>query len=81
MNQQVRSIQLTFSHAPGADVGQKAMAQWVQNVHDLHTHKPPDRVEYSRRMPDIEKLMEEWPQEIDDALSNKTVSDFAVLVE
>jgi len=72
-NQQVRSINLNFSNAPSSQAGQKALVQWVQNVHDLHVHKPPDRVEYSKRMPDIEKLMEEWPPSIDVSLSTNSI--------
>ncbi|KAJ3083199.1 Intraflagellar transport protein 46 [Quaeritorhiza haematococci] len=67
--QQVRSIQLSFSQTPSAAAGQKALAQWVQNVNDLHLHKPPDRVEYSKRMPDIDNLMAEWPGDADDLVS------------
>ncbi|KAJ3290974.1 Intraflagellar transport protein 46 [Borealophlyctis nickersoniae] len=67
--QQVRSIQLSFSDHPSAAPGKRALAQWVQNVYDIHLHKPPDKVGYMKRMPDIEQLMAEWPPEMDRALS------------
>jgi intraflagellar transport protein 46 len=67
-NQQVRSISLATGQ-----LGQKALSQWVQNIHDLHVHKPPDRVEYSKRMPDVENLMQEWPAAVDVALSTNSV--------
>ncbi|KAL3902191.1 MAG: hypothetical protein SGCHY_000042 [Lobulomycetales sp.] len=69
--QAVRSI--TLGSGAQGQVGQKALNQWVQNVYDLHVHKPPDRVEYSKRMPDIEKLMQEWPPSIDVALSTNSI--------
>ncbi|KAJ3129959.1 Cytoplasmic dynein 2 light intermediate chain 1 [Nowakowskiella sp. JEL0407] len=72
-NQHVRSISLSFSTAASSSTGQKSLAQWVQNVNDLHLHKPPDRVDFSRRMPDLESLMSEWPPEFNDALTNETI--------
>lgn len=76
--QAVRSI--TLGSGAQGQVGQKALNQWVQNVYDLHVHKPPDRVEYSKRMPDIEKLMQEWPPSIDVALSTNSVSLALILI-
>ncbi|KAJ3038286.1 Intraflagellar transport protein 46, partial [Rhizophlyctis rosea] len=71
----VRSIPLSFSqHDPAARAGQKALVQWVKNTYDLHVHKPPDRVDYSRPMPDVETLMAEWPEEVERGLSQGDVS-------
>ncbi|RKO92699.1 intraflagellar transport complex B protein 46 C terminal-domain-containing protein, partial [Blyttiomyces helicus] len=75
--QQVRSIQLSTGMSASSmstSTGQKALAQWVESVRDYNSHKPPDRVEYSKRMPDIEQLMAEWPPEIDRTLTDGEIN-------
>lgn len=52
----------------------KLLDNWLKNIKDLHEKKPPASVHYSRRMPDIEDLMQVWPDPIEEAL--KTVSVF-----
>ena len=52
----------------------KALDTWLKNIQDLHFKKPPASVHYSRRMPDIEDLMQVWPEPIEEAL--KTVHLF-----
>ncbi|KAJ3199140.1 Intraflagellar transport protein 46, partial [Entophlyctis luteolus] len=46
----------------------KPLDSWIRNVKELHAAKPAPTVHYSRRMPDIEELMQVWPAEIEDAL-------------
>nr|KAJ3414018.1 Intraflagellar transport protein 46 [Polyrhizophydium stewartii] len=45
----------------------KPVDAWIKNIKDLHGKKPPPSVHYSRRMPDIEELMQVWPQELEAA--------------
>lgn len=42
--------------------GQKALFKWCQAVQELHQHKPSSTVVFSRRMPDVEMLMDAWPE-------------------
>lgn len=49
----------------------KALNAWLKNIKDLHSKKPPASVHYTRRMPDIEDLMQVWPEPVEEAL--KTV--------
>eukprot|EP00775_Hariotina_reticulata_P005004 gene5005-5245_t len=44
------------------------LASWISSMLDLHRSKPPAAVSYSRPMPDLEVLMQEWPTEMEDAL-------------
>jgi len=37
-------------------------------VNDLNSSRPPATVNYSKPMPDFDKLMEEWPQAIEQVL-------------
>lgn len=42
--------------------------KWIKNISDLHKSKPLPHVEYRRNMPDLEALMEIWPEEFETAL-------------
>lgn len=41
---------------------------WVESISALHRSKPPASVHYSRAMPNIDSLMEEWPAELEELL-------------
>jgi intraflagellar transport protein 46 len=60
----VRSIEL-------ADKNPQKIDKWIQDINDLHRSKPPPQVNYKKNMPDMDKLMEEWPEEFE-ALLNST---------
>ena len=57
----VRSIE-------NANKNPNAVEKWIQNINDLHRSKPPPQVHYRRNMPDIEALMEVWPDDFERAL-------------
>ena len=57
----VRSIENAHKN-PGA------IDKWIQNISDLHRSKPPPQVHYRRNMPDIDKLLDVWPEEFEAAL-------------
>ncbi|KAJ7545272.1 hypothetical protein O6H91_09G113300 [Diphasiastrum complanatum] len=58
---QVASIQ-------NADKYPKKLDAWISSIKDLYRIKPPPSVSYSKPMPDIDKLMQEWSIEIEKAL-------------
>lgn len=41
---------------------------WVDSISALHRSKPPASVQYSRPMPSIDSLMQEWPPELEELL-------------
>ncbi len=41
--------------------------QWIGSVTELHKTRPPPTVQYTKSMPDIESLMQEWPPEMEEA--------------
>uniref|UniRef100_A0A8D8TBA3 Intraflagellar transport protein 46 homolog n=1 Tax=Cacopsylla melanoneura TaxID=428564 RepID=A0A8D8TBA3_9HEMI len=43
-----------------ADKNKKAIDRWIKDIGELHKNKPPPTVHYSRGMPDIDNLMQEW---------------------
>ncbi|XP_056156479.1 intraflagellar transport protein 46 homolog [Lampris incognitus] len=47
----------------------KAVDSWIESISELHRSKPPASVHYSRAMPDIDFLMQEWPQEFEELLA------------
>ena len=46
----------------------KKINSWIQNIGEIHQKQPPATATYSKPMPDIETLMQEWPSEIEDLL-------------
>ncbi|KAL9963924.1 hypothetical protein ACROYT_G027480 [Oculina patagonica] len=47
----------------------KAVDNWIDSIRELHRQKPAPTVHYQRNMPDIESLMQEWPNEFEDLLN------------
>ncbi|KAH8036635.1 hypothetical protein HPB51_002689 [Rhipicephalus microplus] len=46
---------------------------WLQSVQELHRARPPPTVHYTRNMPDVESLMQEWPPEFEEMLAEVQV--------
>ncbi|KAM6960426.1 intraflagellar transport protein 46 homolog [Tautogolabrus adspersus] len=46
----------------------RVVDSWVESISALHRSKPPTSVQYSRAMPDIDSLMQEWPAELEELL-------------
>ncbi|XP_071959237.1 intraflagellar transport protein 46 homolog isoform X2 [Antedon mediterranea] len=59
---QVRSIE-------NADKNPKQIKNWIESISDLHRSKPPPTVHYNKTMPEIEALMQEWPEEFEELLN------------
>merc|ERR1711964_562870 len=55
---EVRSIE-------NAERSPKEVANWVSRIADLRRVQPAPTVQYARRMPDIDKLMQVWPPEFE----------------
>ncbi|CAK9190195.1 unnamed protein product [Sphagnum troendelagicum] len=46
----------------------KKLDAWINSIKDLHHAKPPPSVVFSKPMPDIEKLMQVWPPQMETIL-------------
>lgn len=46
----------------------KEIDNWIKNISDLHKSKPPPTVHYSKAMPDVDILMQEWDPEFEELL-------------
>lgn len=53
-----------------ADKNPLAIEKWIQSIDDLHRTKPPPQVHYKKNMPDIESLMDAWPEGFETMLEN-----------
>mmetsp|Transcript_134990 Transcript_134990/g.288816 ORF Transcript_134990/g.288816 Transcript_134990/m.288816 type:complete len:388 (-) Transcript_134990:158-1321(-) len=69
---EVRSIE-------NAEKNSKEVENWVKRIDDLNRSKPAPTVQYSRRMPDIETLMQVWPAEFEEYLQENSLPDLSDL--
>ncbi|KAJ3173141.1 Intraflagellar transport protein 46 [Geranomyces variabilis] len=51
----------------------KLVDAWIKNIRDLHAQKPEQTVRYTKRMPDIEELMQVWPPEFEEGVGQVTL--------
>lgn len=56
-----------------ADKNPQKIDKWIQDINDLHRSKPPPQVNYKKNMPDIDKLMEAWPEEFESLLTTTSL--------
>mmetsp|Transcript_35269 Transcript_35269/g.60937 ORF Transcript_35269/g.60937 Transcript_35269/m.60937 type:complete len:476 (+) Transcript_35269:90-1517(+) len=47
--------------------------KWIKSIEDLHRQKPSVDYQYKKNMPDIESLMQEWPEEFEEMLQKTTL--------
>lgn len=52
-----------------------ALNKWIDSVREIHTSAPAPSVQYTGPVPDIEKLMEAWPAELQDQMANFELPD------
>lgn len=57
----------------------KEIDNWVRRIDELNRSKPAPTVQYSRKMPDIEQLMQVWPAEFEEFLQQNPLPDLAEL--
>jgi len=69
---EVRSIE-------NAEKCPKEIENWVKRIDDLNRSKPAPTVQYSRRMPDIEQLMQVWPAEFEEFLQTNPLPELSEL--
>lgn len=69
---EVRSIE-------DAEKNPKEIENWIKRIEDLNRSKPAPNVQYSRKMPDIEQLMQVWPAEFEEFLQDNPLPGLADL--
>jgi len=76
LNLQMRAASKTAGMQPAkvsgidrVDRNPKKLDEWVASVEELHKGKPRAAMAYSKPMPDVETLMQEWPPEVENVLN------------
>jgi intraflagellar transport protein 46 len=62
-----------------AEQNPKEIQNWISRIEDLSRSKPAPSVQYSRKMPDIEQLMQVWPVEFEEHLQQNHLPEIADL--
>ena len=47
----------------------QAVTNWINSMAEVHRDRMPQTVHYTTAMPDLESLMQEWPPQVEAALS------------
>lgn len=50
-----------------------AIDKWIQSITELHASKPPPQVVYRNDYPDIDTLMQVWPESFENVLENTSL--------
>jgi len=64
-----QTVQVQVRSLENAEKNPKQIQQWINSVNDLHKTRPPPTVQYTKAMPDIELLMQEWAPEMEEAFN------------
>nr|CAD7269412.1 unnamed protein product [Timema shepardi] len=67
-SQYLSLYQQVIKKVESAEKNPKAIGRWIKDISDLHRSKPPPTVHYTRSMPDIDGLMQEWPSDLEQQL-------------
>lgn len=62
-----RALKLT--QVQNAEDNSKAVTNWINSMAEVHRDRMPQTVHYTTAMPDLESLMQEWPPQVEAALS------------
>lgn len=65
-----KKVEVTIRSIENAEKNPKDIQNWIKNVNDLHEGRPAPTVQYTKRMPDFDNLMEEWPPAIEHVLKD-----------
>ena len=57
----------------------KEIDKWIKDISDLHRSKPPPTVHYTKPMPDIDRLMQEWPPEVEEMLKETGIPTAGII--
>ena len=70
MGKQTTTKEVTIRKVPlgGSHETDRTIERWIKDISDLHRSKPPPSVLYTKPMPDIDSLMQEWPSAVESLL-------------
>ncbi|XP_065214264.1 intraflagellar transport protein 46 homolog [Planococcus citri] len=68
-SKQSSSKRIIVKRVDNAVKNYKAIDKWVKDINNLYKSKPSSSLVYSKPMPDIDTLMQEWPTEFEEQLT------------
>ena len=68
LTKKVQSSDVIVRSIEDASKNTTSVDRWIQSINDLHGSKPPPQVIYKNNYPDIETLMQQWPESFEQAL-------------
>jgi intraflagellar transport protein 46 len=77
----VRSKPVVVNSIENAEKNPKKVQKWIDDIRELHRTKPPPSVHYSKPMPDIEFLMQAWPDDFEEALNKIDIPNAEIDLE
>jgi intraflagellar transport protein 46 len=51
-----------------APKNRKMLTSWLDSLEDIHRNRPPPQVTYTSRMPELEELMQAWPDALEEVV-------------
>ncbi|KAK5649895.1 hypothetical protein RI129_000924 [Pyrocoelia pectoralis] len=78
----LRAASITVSHTNETMVvkkindvekNSKIIDKWIKDVSELHRNKSTTVVKYSEQMPDVDELLQEWPEQFENSLKQYSV--------
>lgn len=69
------NVNLSIPTVQNAEKNPRQIQTWIDKIGDLHKDKMSSSVPYSKNMPDIESLMQIWPEKIEQGLNEVKLPD------
>jgi intraflagellar transport protein 46 len=76
-HQEMEPMEVRFIE--NAEKNPKEIENWFRRVDELNRTKPAPTVQYTKRMPEIEQLMEIWPRDLEEFLEQNSLPELADL--
>ncbi|CAK0909867.1 unnamed protein product [Prorocentrum cordatum] len=76
-NQELEPMEVRFIE--NAEKNPKEIENWFKRIDDLNRNKPAPTVRYTKRMPEIEQLMEIWPRDFEEFLEQGSLPEMGDL--
>lgn len=67
--------QINIKSLDDAENNPRQIQDWIDNIQNLHKDKMSAAVSYTKSMPDIEALMQEWPEKMESLLKEVNLPD------
>lgn len=69
------NVNLNISSVHNAEKNPRQIQNWIDKVAEIHKDKMSSSVPYSKNMPDIESLMQIWPEKMEQGLNTLKLPD------